>query len=95
MTNGTNQAAKDIIDPTTGNTYRSEISAVITGAGFIPMPFQTNEGTVTHPVKALLTTYAGKGNNLAKEAKAADEVGQGASPKGFCLVTTTDNNTTS
>ncbi len=94
-TNGTNQAAKDIIDPTTGNTYRSEISAVITGAGFIPMPFQTNEGTVTHPVKALLTTYAGKGNNLAKEAKAADEVGQGASPKGFCLVTTTDNNTTS
>jgi phosphate transport system substrate-binding protein len=66
-------------DPLTGQTYRSEINAVISAQGFFPLP-KGNEGTVGHP--AVIT-----------DAKYAPIDESGTNPTGYCLVTTTDGNT--
>jgi hypothetical protein len=81
-----------IVDPITGTKVRSEVSSVIKAAGFIPMPWQASEGSVPNPAYSLLKAAAST-NHFDGEVSSVDTVGQSASNEaGYCLVTTTDNN---
>ncbi len=95
-TDGTQTASKQILDPNTGTTYRKEITAVITGQGFLAIPFQSHgEGSVPNSAYGILHPHTGDGG-LHGEIASVDTVGQKATKSvGYCLVSTTDNNTNS
>jgi hypothetical protein len=73
----------DIIDPTTGVWYRTEIQDLIDSEFFVPLSTTTggpiSEGTVDTPA-VLNATYSQAGQT------------SGVDPQGYCHVTTTDGN---
>jgi hypothetical protein len=95
-TNG-KQTGPKIDDPNTGVWYRTEVADVISGAGFIPMPWQKTEGSVPNDAAKVLNNNKGK-SKLAGEIDNVDVTTQGqtsTAEHGYCLVFTTDNNTSS
>ena len=91
------------IDPTTGATYLSEIQAAISAEGFYPLSGGAASGTVnttalamgtlTHPASAVTagTAYA----PFTNERMAAFVGAGGTADTGYCLVSSTDGNSSS
>jgi hypothetical protein len=96
------------VDPLTGLSYISEIQSVIEGNGFYPLSAgrtsgtvnqtEEQEGSVDTPATTLLNSASGgTGGGLYgyPQYKSFDNDTQsGGQPTGFCLVSTTDGNST-
>jgi ABC-type phosphate transport system substrate-binding protein len=89
---------KEVIDPSTGVWYRTEIAAAITESGFIPFPLQAHEdvNSVGTPAVEVLkadkspTGYSDNDPIMGSTAAANEKL---LDPKGYCEVYSTDGNT--
>ena len=96
------QSSTDI-DPTTGATYLAEIQAAILGEGFYPLSAGAASGTVnTTPLAMGTLSNPGSGVTsgtayapFTNERAAAFVAAGGTAGTGYCLVSTTDGNSSS
>jgi len=87
-----------VVDPSTGSWYHTEIDSVISSQGFIPFPLQSSGqdiNTVDTPASAVLAadhdaTYAPNDPITGSTASANEAI---VNPPGYCEVWTTDGNT--
>lgn len=92
-----------IINPATGNTYVTDIQAVIRAGGFYPLSSGmttgtinqtpiTDEGSVSHPATSLLgARYAPYDNTPTTGLAGGYETASNGDPTGFCLVSSTED----
>ena len=89
---------KEVIDPSTGTWYHTEIDSVISASGFIAFPLQSSGqdiNSVDTPASAVLagdgdTTYSPDDPITGSTTSANEAI---SDPSGYCEVWTTDGNT--
>ena len=96
-----------ITNPTTGNSYLSDVQSAITSSGFFPLSAGytsgvvntspiADEGSVAHPVGGMTLTSGSKtyGSymNVSGTGLTGGYQSSNGDPSGFCLVSTTDGN---
>jgi len=96
-----------ITNPSTGNSYVTDLQATISASGFFPLSAAytsggvnttpiASEGTVPHPVSGMTLTSGNhdysKYMNVTGTGLAGGYQSSNGNPSGFCLVSSTDNN---